>query len=100
MATTTKALKKENEELRQEIGEIQKKIDKIAEDISRRNEKSEGINVGDQVVSTLEKDKSVEFLSQIDQNKVAAGVFLDLSKTFDTILKYCFINWNNKVFPE
>ena len=34
---------------------------------------------------TDEKDKSVEFLSQIDHNKVAAGVFLDLSKTFDTI---------------
>ena len=63
MATTTKALNKENEELCQEIGELQKKIDKIAEDISQRSEKSEGINFGDQAVSTIEKDKSVEFLS-------------------------------------
>mgnify|MGYP002804160038 FL=1 len=59
---TTKALKKENEELRQEISELQKKIDKIAHDISQRN-KSEGNNVGDQVVCKLEKDNSVEFLS-------------------------------------
>ena len=59
---TTKALKKENEELRQEISELQKKINKIAEDISQRN-KSEGINEGDQAACTLEKDNSVEFLS-------------------------------------
>lgn len=54
----TKALKKENEELRLEIGELQAKINKIAEDVSRRNEKSVG-----HAASMLEKEKSVDFLS-------------------------------------
>lgn len=60
---TTKALKKENEELRQEISELQKKIDKISVDISRRNEKSEGIHNGGHVTNMLEQEKSLEFIS-------------------------------------
>ncbi len=52
---TTKALKKENEELRLEIGELQKKIDKMPEDISRRNDSH--------AVSMVEKETSVEFFS-------------------------------------
>lgn len=63
MAATKATLKKENEELRLEIGELQKKIDKITEDVSRRNEKSEGTHHGDHAASMLEKEKSVEFIS-------------------------------------
>ncbi len=55
LLATTKALKKENEELRLEIGELQKKFDKIADDISRRNDSH--------AVSMVEEETSVEFTS-------------------------------------
>ncbi len=57
LLATTKAFKKENEELRLDIGELQKKIDKIAEDISRRNDSH--------AVSMVLKETTVEFTNTI-----------------------------------